>query len=232
MGMLEELYEPDAKRLNVMISGQPGSGKSFYIENTLKEFLKQNKSKKLRVVYISPKHETILKQDPIAPEDLEKHLRKNRLAVIFPDPEFAGDDVDYVINQIFEIRQANDGFKAVVVIDDSQVFLSARKDASAAMRRLTLTGRSHMIRGIFVAHAMILNKALEGSMQYLLNFTLPQPMFFKDAQKRYGFDPEPHQEYLRSNEYGYVWYDVTKNQVQEMPPLDVPKAQKKSSPNQ
>ena len=43
MGMLEELYEPDAKRLNVMLSGQPGSGKSFFLENNLKEFLKQNK---------------------------------------------------------------------------------------------------------------------------------------------------------------------------------------------
>ena len=79
---------------------------------------------------------------------------------------------------------------------------------------------------------MILNKALEGSMQYLLNFTLPQPMFFKDAQKRFGFNPEPHQEYLRNNKYGYVWYDVTQDQVREMPPLDVPKARKKTPPNQ
>ena len=74
MGMLEELYLPDAKRLNVMIAGQPGSGKSFFMENTLREFLKQNKSKYLRVIYISPKEETILDLDPIFPEDLEKHL--------------------------------------------------------------------------------------------------------------------------------------------------------------
>jgi len=232
MGMLEELYLPDAKRLNVMCCGQPGSGKSFYLEHTLKEFLKQNKSKKLRIVYISPKHESILGLEPTPAGDLEKHLRKERVAVIFPDPEYAQEDTDHVIDTVFEIGNANEGFKGVVIIDDSQVFLSSRRDASAAMRRLTLTGRSHNIRGIFVAHAMILNKALEGSMQYILNFTLPQPMFFKDAQRRFGFDPTPHQEYLRTTDYGYVWYDVTKNLAREMPALDVTRGQKKTPQSQ
>tara|TARA_Y100000004_G_scaffold160134_1_gene187373 strand:- start:109 stop:807 length:699 start_codon:yes stop_codon:yes gene_type:complete len=232
MGMLEELYLPDTKRLNVMICGQPGSGKSFYLEQTLREFLKQNKSKLLRVIYISPKHETILGLEPTYPENVEKHLKKERVAVIFPDPEYAAEDVDFVINKVFEIGEANEGFKAIVIVDDSQVFLSSRKDASAAFRRLTLTGRSRGIRGIFVAHAMILNKALEGSIQHVLNFTLPQPMFFKDAQRRFGFDPSPHQEYLRNTQYGYVWYEVTTDTVREMPPIDPPRARKKSQANQ
>ena len=232
MGMLEELYLPDTKRLNVMSAGQPGSGKSFYLEQTLNQFLKQNKSKLLRVVYISPKHETILGIEPIDAADMEKHLKKERVAVIFPDPEDPAYEVDFVINKVFEIGDANEGFKGIVIIDDSQTFLSSRKDASAAFRRLTLTGRSRGIRGIFVAHAMILNKALEGSIQHVLNFTLPQPMFFKDAQRRFGFNPEPHQEYLRNTQYGYVWYEVTTDTVRQMSPIDPPRARKKTPPSQ
>lgn len=232
MGMLEELYLPDKKRLNVMVAGQPGSGKSFYLENTLREFLKQNKSKLLRVIYISPKEETILGLDPIFPEDLEKHLKKERVAVVFPDPKHLMEDVDFCIDKVFDIQASNEGFKGIVIIDDCQTFISSRKDASASFRRLTLTGRSRDIRGIFVAHAMILNKAMEGSMQYLLNFTLPQPMFFKDAQRRFGFDPEPHQEYLRNTDYGYVWYDVTKNLAREMQPIDPPRARRKTPQSQ
>ena len=231
MGMLEELYLPDAKRLNVMIAGQPGSGKSFFMENTLREFLKQNKSKYLRVIYISPKEETILDLDPIFPEDLEKHLRKNRVAVVFPDPRHLMEDVDYCIEQVFDIQASNEKFKGVVIIDDCQTFISSRKDASTELRRLPLTGRSRNIRAIFAAHAMILNKAMEGSMQYLLNFTLPQPMFFKDAQRRFGFDPEPHQEYLRNTDYGYVMYDITKDVAREMPPIDPPRGRTKAPQN-
>lgn len=232
MGMLEELYLPDTKRLNVMIAGQPGSGKSFYLEQTLKQFLRQNKSKLLRVVYVSPKHESIMGIEPIQAQDLEKHLKKERVAVIFPDPEDPAYEVDFVINKVFDIGDANEGFKGVVIIDDSQTFLSSRKDASSAFRRLTLTGRSRGIRGIFVAHAMILNKALEGSIQHVLNFTLPQPMFFKDAQRRFGFDPAPHQDYLRNTQYGYVWYEVTTDTVREMPAIDPPRARKKSQASQ
>jgi len=232
MGMLEELYLPDQKRLNVMIAGQPGSGKSFFLENTLREFLKQNKSKLLRVIYISPKEETILNLDPIAPENLEKHLKKERVAVVFPDPMHLMEDVDYCIEKVFDIQAANEGFKGIVIIDDCQVFISSRKDASGALRRLTLTGRSRNIRAIFAAHAMILNKAMEGSMQYLLNFTLPQPMFFKDAQRRFGFDPEPHQDYLRQTDYGYVWFDVPKGVARQMPPIDPPRARKKTPQSQ
>lgn len=79
---------------------------------------------------------------------------------------------------------------------------------------------------------MILNKAMEGSMQYLLNFTLPQPMFFKDAQRRFGFDPEPHQDYLRQTDYGYVWFDVPKGVARQMPPIDPPRARKKTPQSQ
>ena len=65
MSQLDELYLPDGKRLGVQIYGQPGSGKTFFLEHTLKAFLKKNKDENLRVIYISPKHETILEKEPI-----------------------------------------------------------------------------------------------------------------------------------------------------------------------
>ena len=45
-------------------------------------------------------------------------------------------------------------------------------------------------------------------------------MFFKDAQKRYGYDPEPLQEELRASEYGYIWHDVFRGETKLMQPLD------------
>ena len=40
--MLDDLYLPDGKRLTTQIVGKPGGGKSFYLRETLMQFLKKN----------------------------------------------------------------------------------------------------------------------------------------------------------------------------------------------
>ena len=57
MSMLNRLYDPDGSNLNTMIWGQAGSGKTVFIEQTIKEFLVANKDPMLRIIYISPKNE-------------------------------------------------------------------------------------------------------------------------------------------------------------------------------
>ncbi len=220
MGMLKELYRSDEKRLNCIIAGMPGSGKSFFIEHTLKQYLQKSRLKNERFVYITPKNESILGMEITPMDKFEKAFSKERIVVLAPEMEDLEADVDYIINHVFEVREVNEDMTAVVIIDDSQIFLESQGKVTPAIKRLALTGRSRGIRGIFVSHTMILNKKLEGSVQYILNFTLPQPMFFKDAVKRFGFDPEPHQEELRKTEYGYIWHDVFKGETRLMQPLD------------
>ena len=223
MSLLQELYRSDGKRLNVIIAGMPGSGKSFFVAHTLKDYLSKSRLKNERVVYISPKEDNPLSIMDLEITPLEKFdeaFRKERVVVLAPPMETLEDDIDDIIEHVFEVRKANEDLTAVIVIDDSQIFLESQGKVTPAIKRLALTGRSRGIRGIFVSHTMILNKKLEGSVQYILNFTLPHPMFFKDAIKRFGFDPEPHQESLRSTEYGYIWHDVFRGETRLMPPLD------------
>ena len=40
--MLDDLYLPDGKRLTTQIVGKPGGGKSFYLRETLMQFMKKN----------------------------------------------------------------------------------------------------------------------------------------------------------------------------------------------
>ena len=139
MGMLEELYRADSKRLNVMVAGQPGSGKSFFIEHTLKDYLSKSRLKNERFVYITPKGETILDLDITPLHKLDKALRKERLVVIAPDLETLEDDVDDTNAYIFNLRDANEDLTATIIIDDSQVFLKNQGNVSPELRRLTLT---------------------------------------------------------------------------------------------
>ena len=222
--MLNKLYEADGKRLNIQIWGQAGSGKTFFIEHTLDAFLKKSRNKNLRVVYISPKHEGILlskKQKPVYDSAaLEKSLRKERLTVFYPFVDDLEGEVDYAINLMFEMRHSNPDMKGVLIIDDAQVFLSSRKAASSAHRRLALTGRSRNIRGVYVSHNIVFAKELEGQISYLIGFSNPLPLYYRSSMERYGFDPEPYASSLLEKEHGFVFFNTRTRESTLMEPID------------
>ena len=218
--MLDKLYKPDGKRLTSMIVGRPGSGKSYFLNKTLSEFYKQNTDENWRLVYVCPKQEMMLMgEQPIPVDRLARHLRKIQVAVVYPDPHWVEAEVEYVIDLLFAIGQVNPEFSSTLVVDDAQVFLSSRRQASEQFRRLALTGRSKGIRAVFVSHSMIFNKDLEGSTSFIVNFTLPVKLFHKDAMLRYGFDFEPYAQPLSDVEYSFVMFDVTKARARLYQPI-------------
>ena len=218
--MLEKLFKPDGKMLTTMVVGRPGSGKSYFLNKTITEFCKSSNDENYRLVYVCPKHEmTLMDEKPIPVERLEKHLRKNQVAVVYPDPHWVEGEVEYVIDLLFAIKQVNPDFSATIVVDDAQTFLSSRRQASPQFRRLALTGRAKGLRFVAVSHSMIFNKDLEGSTSFIVNFTLPVKLFHKDAMTRYGFDFEPLVEPLDEREYSFVFFDVTKSRARLFEPI-------------
>ena len=226
MSMLEDLYQPDYKsKLTTQLIGRPGSGKSKFLQVTTLEFLKRNKDPNFRFIFICPKHEMILsdkkEHQPIPVDKLERHLRKNRFACIYPDTEHIDAEVDYVIDLIFAIEQTNPDFSATICVDDSQIFVESRKSISTPFRRLALTGRSRGIRYVAVAHSIIYQKDMEGSTSYIIMFNLPFKQHWNDSIKRYGFDPTPFVEQLSSRPYSYVWFDIQTTKATLHEPIEV-----------
>jgi len=223
MTMLNDLYLPDQERLTTMVVGRPGSGKSFFLKHTIRDYMKRNTDKNHRLCYVCPKHEMTLYDDkpPITVDQLEKHLRKNRTAVVYPDPDFVEAEVDYCIDTLFAIRSANPDFTCTVVVDDAQTFIQSRRAASQAFRRLALTGRSKGIRFVAVSHQMVFSKDLEGSTSFIAFFSMPVKLYHRDAMVRYGFDPEGFLESMSEKPYSFVWFDVTSTQGRLMNPLEV-----------
>ena len=224
--MLDDLYLPDGKRLTTMVSGKAGSGKSYYLTHTIDMFLKKHKDPSYRLIYICPKLEANLgeKNPPIGVDKLEKRLKKHRVAVVYPNPHYVEAEVDYCIDLMFSIQQANPDFSCTLVIDDSQTFLTSRRAASPSFRRLALTGRSKNIRFVAVAHQLVFNKDLEGSTSFLALFSMPVKLYHKDAERRYGLNVEPFIEPLANTPYSFLWFDVTKNKAQLYEPIEVNEA--------
>ena len=221
--MLNDLYLPDYKRLSTMLIGAPGGGKSFFVSNTLMEFVRRNEDENLRVIYSCPKQEMFLGEGTFTTLDkLEKHLSKNRIAVVYPDPMNLEAEVDYMIDFMFDLRDANQDLKIVYVQDDSQIFLSSRKAATASWKRLALTGRSRGIRLVSISHTPVFSKELEGSTSYIVHFrTLLSPMHINDFKNRFGYDPEPYVESLNEVPYSHVFFDVTTGKSKMMAPLEL-----------
>lgn len=219
--MFKELYEPDGKKLTSLIIGAPGAGKSFYVSNSLMSWMKSNKDKNQRLVYCCPKNEMYLGENTLVNIDkLEKHLSKNRIAVVYPNPLNVEEEVDYLIDFLFDLREANPELKTTFVVDDSQIFLSSRRQVSPSWKRLALTGRSRNLRLIAMAHAPVFSKELEGSTSYIVHFrTLLSPIHVKDFMNRFGYNPEPYIEPLNEISYSHVLFDVTTGKTKLMNPL-------------
>ncbi len=220
-----DLYKPDGVALTTCLVGAPGSGKSFFVKNTIQDFMK-NKDDKMHVLYVCPKHEMEFGDKSITSLDkLEKHMKKHRIHVIYPDPEMVEDHVDAIIATVFDIREVNPDFKCCLVVDDAQVFLSSRRGASPQFKRLALVGRSRNIRFVAISHGFVFSKELEGSTSFIIHFrTLMSPLHVKDAMNRYGYNPEPFIEPLNETPYAHVIFDVTSGKSSLMRPIEVGKA--------
>ena len=220
-----DLYKPDGVALTTCLVVASCSGKSFFVKNTIQDFMK-NKDDKMHVLYVCPKHEMEFGEKSITTLDkLEKHMKKHRIHVIYPDPEMVEDHVDAIIATVFDIRAVNPDFKCCLVVDDAQVFLSSRKSASPQFKRLALVGRSRNIRFVAISHGFVFSKELEGSTSFIIHFrTLMSPLHVKDAMNRYGYNPEPFIEPLNETPYAHVIFDVTSGRSSLMRPIEVGKA--------
>lgn len=222
---VDRLYGIDGSMLNVMVWGQAGSGKSYFMEETAKVYLRKNNDPNYRLVYIAPKgegFESLLakKQKPVY--DLDNFMESvatYRTTVYYPRMDGLEQNVDEAVNILFDMRDANPDMKVVIIIDDAQVFLSSRKAASNAHKRLALTGRSRSLKAIYVAHNIVFARELEGQIDLLVGFSNPNPLYYKQAIERFDFDPAPYQEAIGANRYSFVVKDITARTTKLMSPI-------------
>ena len=64
-----------------------------------------------------------------------------------------------------------------------------------------------------------MNKALKAQVDQLYFFTLPAKIHWKAGEERYGFNPEPYVEPLRSMPYSFVSFDVRTANARMMNPI-------------
>lgn len=222
---IDRIYGVDGSQLNVMVWGQAGSGKSYFMEQTAQAYMKKNNDPMYRILYIAPKGEgfesLLAKKQKVATniEDMTTSLSTNRVTLFYPDMVDLDLQVDEAINTVFDLRASNPDLKTVIIIDDAQVFLSSRKAASESHKRLALTGRSRGIKAVYVAHNIVFARELEGQIDLLIGFSNPNPIYYKQAIERFDFDPAPYQESITNRRYSFVVKDIQAGSTALMSPI-------------
>lgn len=192
--VVKALFLPDGspRGLSSSMAGRSGSGKTHLMTHLTKIALKMPTFENVRFIYIGVKREDYFDIDPVSSMgDLFKQISKERLAVYYPpDPEYYEADVDYIINEVFEMVEINEDVRFVLLIDDVNILdgFTSRGHVSRSVKKLVVAGRSKGIVGCFLCHRLgNLPRIMNGNLSSLIVMSI-NPMDNDYATKMFGID--------------------------------------------
>ena len=198
--IIRKLFLPDggAYSLSTAMSARSGSGKTTLLTRLITEARKDEAFKETRFVYVSVKAEHLFKEKKLKPvrsvHEAVKNMRKNPITVFYPsEPEFYEEDVDALIDSIFQLSDLNPSSSFVIVIDDANILkgFDNRGIPSQQIKKLAVAGRSKRIRGLFITHRLAnLPRLMNGNLSALIVMSV-NSMDLDYSKRIFGMDFEP-----------------------------------------
>jgi|TARA_R100000482_G_C5127035_1_gene149354 hypothetical protein len=227
---LERLYHPDGKHLGALVAGLSGSGKTTAIISTLQQALKMKTFGEYhRFIVIDPKtqygdYDKLA--EPIYDMDkVMKSIRKNRITVFYPSIDYLQDQVEFLIDYMFSLADAEPKTSFTFVLDEASILITPTK-IPQQIKRLAVQGRAKKIKPVFISQRPIVNRWTDANLSTLLLFNT-LPVDYDTLSKRWGVDFHKIGENVREQEYSYLWFDMEKATFKQMKPVELPKPLRK-----
>ena len=227
---LERLYHPDGKHLGALVAGLSGSGKTTAIISTLQQALKMKTFGEYhRFIVIDPKtqygdYDKLA--EPIYDMDkVMKSIRKNRITVFYPSIDYLQDQVEFLIDYMFSLADAEPKTSFTFVLDEASILITPTK-IPQQIKRLAVQGRAKKIKPVFISQRPIVNRWTDANLSTLLLFNT-LPVDYDTLSKRWGVDFHKIGENVRNQEYSYLWFDMEKATFKQMQPVELPKPLRK-----
>ena len=227
---LERLYHPDGKHLGALVAGLSGSGKTTAIISTLQQALKMKTFGEYhRFIVIDPKtqygdYDKLA--EPIYDMDkVMKSIRKNRITVFYPSIDYLQDQVEFLIDYMFSLADAEPKTSFTFVLDEASILITPTK-IPQQIKRLAVQGRAKKIKPVFISQRPIVNRWTDANLSTLLLFNT-LPVDYDTLSKRWGVDFHKIGENVREQEYSFLWFDMEKATFKQMQPVELPKPRPK-----
>jgi len=227
--LTHEIFLPDKRRLHTLVSGQAGTGKTFFIEALLKSAVTDSTfGPNHRFILIDPKHEAFMglkvpksrrgsildsfiqqfsktaKLTPVKSSGnwSRKKFHKDRVVVIYPDLEELPEILDEVIDDLFK-QSADPSFSATLVLDEASVVIEPQR-ILPCIKRLATQGRSRRLRGVFVSQRPLSNRWLDGQVSDFILFDPGLPQDAELLKKRWGVNLDEFSSALTDKEFSWL----------------------------
>lgn len=224
--IIRKIFLPDGGpySLSSAMSARSGSGKTTLLTRLITEARKDEAFKETRFIYVSVKSEHLFKEKKLKPVrsvfEAVKHMRKNPITVFYPsEPEFYEQDVDELIDSIFQLSDANPNASFSIVIDDANILkgFDNRGVPSQQIKKLTVAGRSKRIRGLFITHRLAnLPRLMNGNLSALIVMSI-NTMDLDYSKRIFGMDFEPLSQEL--GEYRWSVVDLIEETTHRYNPV-------------
>jgi len=202
--LIRQLFLPDGGpyALSSAMSARSGSGKTTLLTSLINAARTDSAFNETRFIYVSVKKEHLFKpmhkKEKIKPVssvwDAVKSMRKNQITVFYPsDPAYYEEDVDSLIDSVFDLADSNPEASFSIVLDDANVLkgFDNRGNPSPQVKKLAIAGRSKRIRGLFITHRLgNLPRIMNGNLSALILMSIPS-MDVEYSRKVFGVDFEP-----------------------------------------
>jgi len=206
------------------MSARSGMGKTTLLTRLITDAQKDDAFKETRFIYVSVKAEHLFKGKKMKPvssvQAAVKNMRKNPITVFYPmEPEYYEDDIDHLIDSIFQLSDKNPSSSFVIIIDDSNILkgFDNRGIPSQQIKKLTVAGRSKRIRGLFITHRLAnLPRLMNGNLSTLVVMSVNN-MDLEYSKKIFGMDFEPLSQEL--GEYKWAVVDLIDEKTHRYNPV-------------
>jgi len=225
--MIRNLFLPDGSShsLSTAMSARSGMGKTTLLTRLITEARKDEAFKETRFIYVSVKAEHLFKEKKLKPvssvEKALKNMRKNPITVFYPmQPEYYEDDVDHLIDSIFNLSDSNPEASFTIIIDDANILkgFDNRGVPSQQIKKLAVAGRSKRIRGMFITHRLgNLPRIMNGQLSALVVMSV-NTMDLDYAKKIFGMDFDKLS--MELHEYRWAVVDLIEEKTHRFNPVE------------
>lgn len=208
------------------VYGISGTGKTVFLCESLRSACRSKSfGDRFRFIVLDVKHEGY---ESLAPPVRSvgaaiQALNKDKIAVIHPSIEDAHEELDEIINYLFDMAEDVPDFSACLVLEESSTFIgSSVGQIPASVKRMATQGRSKGLTLILVNQRALGNRWCDTQSSSITCFRLAIPdreLLFK----RWGVRHEELEERLSKEKFSFANYDLESLKLSFYSPIKIPK---------
>ena len=211
------------------VFGISGTGKTVFLCETIRQAARSSDfCPKHRFIIFDVKHEgyeTLAPPKPTAADALKK-IDKEKVLVIHPQMSTALQELNEIIDYLFDTAKLDKEFSATLILEESSTFIgSSVGSIPPSIKQFATQGRSLGLSMLLVNQRALSNKWTDTQSSSITCFRLARP----DARMlfdRWGLDAETMDSKLAEKKFSFSHFDLETLSLSYYDPIEIPKVRR------